>query len=141
MLEELLKNIGGKSGLGDKVGHLMPMVMQQIQQQGGLPGLLQKFQANGLGDKAASWVSTGENQPVSAEEAKAALGDDFINNTAQQLGVDPSQISEAASHMVPAMVDQATPDGQVPEGHGWMDNLKGMAENAGLGNMLGGLLK
>ena len=35
--------------------------------EGGLGGLIQKFEAAGLGPVVSSWVGTGDNQPVAAE--------------------------------------------------------------------------
>ena len=38
--------------------------------QGGLGGLMAKFQQAGMGDVIGSWVGTGENQPVSGDQTE-----------------------------------------------------------------------
>jgi uncharacterized protein YidB (DUF937 family) len=42
-------------------GPLVQMALQVIQQNGGLPGILSKFQHGGMGDHVDSWVGTGQN--------------------------------------------------------------------------------
>ena len=42
-------------------------------QTGGLAGLLGRFQESGLGNLADSWVSTGRNLPLSADQIQQAL--------------------------------------------------------------------
>jgi uncharacterized protein YidB (DUF937 family) len=42
----------------------------------GLGGLIGALTQGGLGNVASSWVGTGENQSVSAEQIQSALGND-----------------------------------------------------------------
>lgn len=122
MFEDLMK----QAGLGDQGGDLMKMIGSHIQGQGGLQGLVEGFSKQGLGDQAASWVSTGENQPISPEQAHGFLGNDFIQNAAKQFGISPDMIAQAASQFIPGMVDKATPGGQIPQGGDIMSALPGM---------------
>jgi uncharacterized protein YidB (DUF937 family) len=101
---------GGNSGL-------MDVVMQLINSQpGGLGGLVQSFQQGGLGDIVNSWVSTGQNLPVSAEQLQSVLGGGALQNIAAQLGVSPEQASGSLAELLPQVVDKLTPNGQIPEG-------------------------
>ncbi len=103
---------GGNNGLVD-------VVMQLINSQpGGLGGLVQSFQQGGLGEVVNSWVSTGQNLPVSAEQLQSVLGGGQLQNSAAQLGVSPEQASGSLADLLPQVVDQLTPNGQVPEGGG-----------------------
>ncbi len=128
MFDDLLK----QSGLGDKSGDLMGMLTQQLQNQGGVQGLVEGFQKQGLGEQAASWVGTGENQPVDANQINGFLGNDFVQQAASKLGISPEMISQAASTLLPAIVDKLTPDGKMPENNDIMSSLPGM-----LGGLLG----
>ena len=83
---------------------------------GGLAGLANKFQQGGLGDVLQSWVSTGQNLPVSPEQLNAVLGNDTLGALARQLGVNPGDAAGALSKMLPQVVDRLTPDGQMPQG-------------------------
>lgn len=55
---------------------------------GGLPGLIAKFNNNGLGDIVSSWVGTGANQAVSADQLTNTLGMDRIS----QIAMSPDPI-------------------------------------------------
>ena len=100
---------------------------------GGLGGLVEQFQRAGLGEVIGSWISTGRNLPVSAEQIGQALGSDTVAQIAQRLGVDPAQAAGQLSHLLPEVIDRLTPNGQLPAqaGAGAPDLL----------GMLGGLLR
>lgn len=101
---------------------------------GGLGDLLAKFQQAGLGDAAASWVGTGQNQPVSGEQVEGALGSDLLSQIARQIGLPQGETAGALSQMLPQVVDRLTPNGQVPEGGVDAGALPGFE---GLGDLLG----
>jgi uncharacterized protein YidB (DUF937 family) len=87
----------------------------QTNDGGGLTALLQQLEAKGLGQVAQSWVGTGANQPISAEQIKNALGSDWIQQVAARVGVSPDVISSHLSEILPKIVDRLTPDGQLPQ--------------------------
>lgn len=100
---------------------------------GGLGGLVEQFQRAGLGEVIGSWIGTGRNLPVSAEQIGQVLGSDTVAQIAQRLGVDPAQAAGQLSHLLPEVIDRLTPNGQLPAqaGAGAPDLL----------GMLGGLLR
>lgn len=97
---------------------LLAAIMQLVNnpQTGGLAGLVQSFETAGLGDVARSWVSTGENLPISAAQIESVVGNERIGQFASQLGIDPAQAAEKLAEYLPQVVDQLTPDGNVPTG-------------------------
>ena len=132
---------GGQGGAGGDV--LMQVIGSLLQGQGGAGGaagglgaLLQQLQQGGLGDAAQSWVSTGPNLPVSADQLQSALGADRIDALAQQVGLPAGDLSSQLAQFLPQVVDQLTPGGQLPEGNAGGADLGGL-----LGNVLGGLLR
>jgi uncharacterized protein YidB (DUF937 family) len=82
---------------------------------GGVTGLLEKFDAAGLGDKAHSWVGDGEKQPVSGEEVRRALGDQEIGKIASKAGVSTDKASDGLASILPDTVSKLTPGGKIPE--------------------------
>jgi uncharacterized protein YidB (DUF937 family) len=94
---------------------------------------VEQFQRAGLGEVIGSWIGTGRNLPVSAEQIGQALGSDTVAQIAQRLGVDPAQAAGQLSHILPEVIDRLTPNGQLPAqtGAGAPDLL----------GMLGGLLR
>ena len=82
---------------------------------GGLAGLVSQLQQSGLGDIVASWVSTtGQNLPVSPGQLHNALGDDAVGALSQQTGLQQGDLLSQLSQILPQVVDQLTPQGQVP---------------------------
>ena len=106
---------GGQSG-GNNA--LLETVMKMISdpQNGGLQGLIQSFQQGGLGDIVNSWVSTGQNLPISAEQIQSVLGNSSLGNIAAQLGLNTEQASGSLASMLPQLIDSLTPNGEVPQG-------------------------
>ena len=105
---------GGRGGGG--AGALMalaPMLIGLLQ-GGGLRKMLNQFQQQGLGDKAQSWVGTGDNEPVSPDEVRSALGDDQVHEAATQLGVSDDEAAAVLAQVLPKAVDGVTPEGHVP---------------------------
>ena len=106
---------GGQSG-GNNA--LLETVMKMVSdpQNGGLQGLIQSFQQGGLGDIVNSWVSTGQNLPISAEQIQSVLGGSSLGNIASQLGLNSQEASGSLAAMLPQLIDSLTPNGQVPQG-------------------------
>jgi uncharacterized protein YidB (DUF937 family) len=94
---------------------------------GGLSGLIEKFQKNGLGDVVSSWVSTGQNKPISANQISNALGTENITQMASSAGVSENQMSDGLASIIPQMIDKLTPDGNVPEGNLLEQSLSALA--------------
>jgi uncharacterized protein YidB (DUF937 family) len=120
LLDQLAGNVlsgmlGGTQPQGQSP--LLQVAMNLIQQNGGLPGILAKFQQAGLGQHADSWVSTGANLPISADQLKQVLGSGAIGQIAGQLGLDHAQVSGGLAQMLPQLINQLTPNGQVPANH------------------------
>jgi uncharacterized protein YidB (DUF937 family) len=80
---------------------------------GDLNQLVSKFEAAGLGDKVKSWISTGQNEPISKDEVKQALGND-VDEVARRDGVGPDEAADKLASELPNAVDRATPDGSIP---------------------------
>ncbi|WP_435382724.1 YidB family protein [Crenobacter oryzisoli] len=129
LLDQLTGMLSGGGGEGQ--GGVAGAVSSLLESQGGVAGLVEKFQQGGLGDVVASWVGTGENQPVSADQIQQVLGSEQVNALASQLGLDPQQLSQGLSEYLPQVIDKLTPNGQVPEGGGdllsqGLDLVKGL---------------
>jgi len=94
---------------GDKA----PALNDFLQSNGGVSGLAQKFQNGGAGEVFTSWVSTGQNQAITADTLNQVLGSSQVQQFAQQLGVDPKQASDFIAKHLPQVIDKLTPDGKV----------------------------
>jgi uncharacterized protein YidB (DUF937 family) len=114
---------GGMGALASAAGSLLA----NDGQHGGLSGLIDKFQQAGLGDVVGSWVGSGQNMPISADQLQNVLGSDAVAGIAAKLGMNPSDAVGQLSNLLPGLVDKLTPDGQAPTaGFGNMGDLAGM---------------
>jgi uncharacterized protein YidB (DUF937 family) len=71
---------------------------------GGLAGLVQQLQKGGLADQVGSWVSTGQNLPVSPEQLQGALGNDMLGQLAQSVGLDAGQAAGPLAQLLPQVL-------------------------------------
>ena len=123
VLSGVLGSLGGRDGDGGGPGGVNAALVSAVvgmlangSAQGGLGGLLEKFQQGGLGEVAASWVGTGPNQPVSGDQIAEVLGGDTLGALAQQLGLGHGDLAGQLAQVLPQVVDQLTPNGQAPQG-------------------------
>jgi uncharacterized protein YidB (DUF937 family) len=120
------KVLGGEGG-GSAIGAVLQLVNSH---PGGFSGLLQTFQEKGLGGAASSWVGTGANQPISAEQIQSVLGNENIKQFAAKAGIDPEQASAKLAEYLPQVVDKLTPNGQVPQGN-LLERAKDLLQSLG----------
>ena len=88
-----------------------------LQQNGGLQGLLAKAQQAGYGEQVQSWIGTGQNMPIDAGALSQIFGHGQLGQIAQQLGVSRDEATGQLAQTLPQMVDEMTPQGQIPADH------------------------
>lgn len=94
-------------------------------QVGGVSGLQQMFQKKGLGGVVGSWIGTGQNLPISADQLQSVLHSGTLEQVAAKAGIDPSQLTSMMSTLLPNVVDKLTPNGQVPDSSALAQMMKG----------------
>jgi uncharacterized protein YidB (DUF937 family) len=155
ILDEILKQAGGASaaqagaGSGGGVGTIVDLVMKNPQivsaalsmlnpkdpsvgGGGGLADVIGAFNKGGLGDVMSSWVGGGPNKPVDPGSLANALGPDVLGQFARKAGVGSGEAPSVLASILPELVNQLTPQGQVPQGN---------ALDGALGSLLGQLAK
>lgn len=116
LMDQLGQAIGGMMGGQTAQTPLLQAVTNLLGQNssgGGLAGLVQTFQKNGLGDIVNSWVSTGKNLPATPDQIKQGLGTDFLSQLASKAGVSPDAASAQLSSLLPDLIDKLTPNGKI----------------------------
>ena len=103
---------GGGGGTGNI---LLQLGLSMLQQNGGLEGVLGKFRQAGMGVQADSWVSTGPNMDISPDQLQEVLGSGALSDVASKLGMSEEQAGSAMSQVLPELIDQLTPQGQVTD--------------------------
>ncbi len=101
--------------LGGAVGAEMASVVNGlIQKHGGVQGIVSQLQQQGLGQTVQSWINEGPNQPISPNQVHQAFGSDTINAIAAKLGMNPQDLAQKLSQVLPQVIDKLTPNGTVP---------------------------
>jgi uncharacterized protein YidB (DUF937 family) len=114
-LSSILGGLTGGSGAGTGAGGnvMLQLALTMLQQNGGLESVLGKFRQAGMGAQADSWVSSGQNMNISPDQLQQVFGSGALNDIASQLGVSQNQAGSTVSQMLPELINQLTPQGQV----------------------------
>jgi uncharacterized protein YidB (DUF937 family) len=115
----ILDSLESSGILGRLGAAVLPAVLSEVLGsggQGGLNAIVAKLQQAGLGDIAKSWVGTGQNLPISADQLKQVLGSDVVRQLAAKYNIPIDQVAEVLAHQLPQAVDKASPDGKLPHG-------------------------
>jgi|SRR5689334_22685189 uncharacterized protein YidB (DUF937 family) len=122
---------GARSGGG---AILMQLALSMLQQNGGVEGVLNKFRESGLGQHADSWVSTGENMGISADQLQQVFGSSALTDIAARLGLPKDEAGSAMAQVLPEVINGLTPQGQVPANSDQeiADGLSALANSPGL---------
>jgi uncharacterized protein YidB (DUF937 family) len=115
-MDDLKKVVVGQQGEAGGQSSMLDNLLEMLndQKSGGITGLIQKFNEKGLGDHISSWISTGKNLPISADQIKDALGSDKIKELASKLNLGEHDTSKSLADLLPQLIDRLTPGGSVP---------------------------
>ena len=139
MLDDLLgKQAGGLAELAMKNPQIISALVSLLSSKdasvggtGGLGGLVQAFQGKGMGDMISSWISTGPNPPISPGQITDVLGRDTLSQFAAKAGVPQQEAGGLLASLLPAVIDNLTPQGQVPESNALESALGGLLSQFG----------
>ena len=95
---------GGGGGLGGLLG--------------GLGGLLGGLRSQGLGRQVDSWVASGPNQEISPQDLESSIDPQDLDEAARHAGTDRASVLAELSGLLPQFVNQATPQGSLPQHEG-----------------------
>lgn len=101
--------LGGVIGAGTTT-----LLNSFIEKQGGLQNVVSQFEKNGFGDTVKSWVSQGQNLPITADQIHQALGSDTVKELAAKMGLPADKLAELLAQHLPQAIDKVTPDGKLP---------------------------
>lgn len=111
--------LGG--GLGALIPTLLPAILGMLggksgaSNQSGMHQLVDTMHANGMGDVAQSWVGSGANLPISAQQVQQVLGPGQVAHLAATSGLTPEQVTQGVAAVLPDVVNTLTPEGSLPD--------------------------
>ena len=98
--------------LGGAVGaEMVTVVNGLIEKHGGVQGIIAQLEQQGLGTTVRSWVGTGANQPITADQIHQAFGSDTVKQLAAKIGMTPEDLASKLSQILPQAIDKLTPGG------------------------------
>lgn len=101
--------LGGVIGAG-----ALAVLQRYVDSHGGLDGVVAEFEKTGYGAQVKSWVGTGSNLPINAEDIKKALGSEKLKQIAASTGIPIDQAAQYLAEHLPTAVDKSTPGGTLP---------------------------
>ncbi len=108
-ITEIASSIAGDKGSGSS---LIDGVTDIFKSEG-VNGVMEKFKEKGLGDILSSWIGTGSNTPISADQIKDVLGADRLKELADKAGISTDKASSMLKDMLPDIFDKISPDGKI----------------------------
>jgi uncharacterized protein YidB (DUF937 family) len=127
LFDQLLGGLIGQLGGGQQKNALLDLAASVIRNQpGGLTGLIQRFNQAGFGDQVKSWVGSGANLPISTDQLTSVLGQGNIEAMSERLGVSAETVTSGLAALLPHLVDQLTPKGEVQQDQDLAGNLAGL---------------
>lgn len=125
LLDDVLKNAGGLGAMAELAAKNPQIVAAaatllssrdaSVGGSGGLGGLMGAFDKNGLGSIMASWVGSGQNESIGVDQVLKVLGNDTVSQFADKAGIGLAEAGPALAAVLPALINQLTPQGQAPE--------------------------
>jgi uncharacterized protein YidB (DUF937 family) len=111
----------GQSGIGGALKDLLTNTGE-----GGLGGLVTKFDQAGLGEIIKGWISTGPNPGIGASQLEQVFGPDMLRDLASKTGLPLNDLLGGLSAHLPGLVDSMTPTGQMPSDSSLDQGLGGL---------------
>ncbi len=102
---------------GDQTALLQHATQVLQGQPGGLQGLVDSFHAAGLSEQVSSWLGSGSNLPITAEQLQGVLGSGPVAALAEKLGISPGEAATHLASVLPGLLDHASPDGNLDAAH------------------------
>ena len=127
-LNDTLSKIGGPQGQAGSMDAVMRLCGCKDMQ-----GMMAMLQSKGLGRQVKSWISTGQNQQVTGADIKKVCDPAMLRTMAKEQEMSPDELCDHVARALPHLVDEATPEGMVPQ--------QGMGTKSGMGAMKDGAAK
>lgn len=75
---------------GEKINQFKT-VLEWVETQGGIEGLVKQFNSAGLSELIQSWISTGSNLPINAEQIVQVFSSPVINELAAKINMNTAE--------------------------------------------------
>jgi uncharacterized protein YidB (DUF937 family) len=90
------------------------LVARTVKEHGGLDGMMDTLRQKGLAGAVGSWLGPGENQAVSPDQMRDAIGSDRLEAIGREQGMSGDEVAQQLSQNLPNVVNHLSPDGKLP---------------------------
>lgn len=105
---------GGQQGEASPISGILQQVLTMKDGDNqGIAAVISKLQSAGLGQQVQSWIGSGTNASVTADQIGQAFSPEQIEGWATQAGTTPDALRTVLAQALPHIVDHATPNGDV----------------------------
>lgn len=94
---------GGLAGLFGPLAQMLGLAEGAA--GGALPVILAQLEQGGLSEQVRSWLGSGENLPVTAEELGSVFTPEQLNAWAEHAGTTPDAVLQVLAEHLPKAVD------------------------------------
>lgn len=117
-------------GQAGEQGNLINAAMQLMNSPeiGGPNGLAQSLAKQGQGETVTSWISTGNNLPISPDALLKVFGQEKIHQLAGNLGMSIPSLLSGLTAVLPELIDKLSPGGLLPSNEKAGDALEQLAK-------------
>ncbi len=126
LLDQVTGALAGAKG-GGANAMLMQQLISMMSKPGALSSLMAAFQKQGLDSVVQSWIGTGQNLPISADQVQKVFGNDMLGQLASKAGMQTPEAASALSGLLPQVVDKLSPGGKMPSAN----DLGGLLSSVG----------
>jgi uncharacterized protein YidB (DUF937 family) len=102
--------LGGLLGAAGGIGGLL----SGLGGAGALGALVNRFQQQGFGQEADSWVGSGPNQAIAPHQVGEVLGEDSLSELQARTGLNRGQLLQELANELPQAINAVTPEGRLP---------------------------
>lgn len=141
LFDSLAKNALGSMLGGSAKMDPAAMLAGLLNEAGGLSGMMAQFEKAGMGATFSSWVGTGANEPITAEQIQAAVGLDHLQSLSGKVGMQMQTVLPLMAQFLPQVIDKLTPHGHIHENNPTGAQIQSVLTSvisAGLGGLFGG---
>lgn len=141
LFDSLAKNALGSMLGGSAKMDPAAMLSGLLNEAGGLTGMMAQFEKAGMSATFTSWVSTEANLPITAEQMKAAVGEENLQALAGKVGMQVHTVLPLLSQFLPQIIDKLTPHGHIHDNNPSGSQIQSVLTSvisSGLGGLFGG---
>jgi len=134
LFDSIVTEAREKFDIGDKANALLSVLLAMIsdKENGGFSGFLKSFSEADLGDLASSWVNSSANMPISYEQTESVFSEQTLKEMSEETGIDYQTTTFATAFMIPHIIDELTPNGEIPNERGLLTMLGGSLSEIGM---------